>query len=313
MTENKVIEMKREDRCADGETNVYLSLLEIEDGFNKRSRRNVIPDDDFVELIRAQGVQNPIHVRRKEGHTKLLVVDGHRRLLAASAIETIREVPVIDHGFLSDEQAIIKSFHLNCKEGQKPFNKRETIDTVQALSNLGMDVDTIAKELGKKQSCIRDYLSVTKASPKLAEAAKKEIEDGGVSPTAAARAASLPKKAQDRLAKRMSGKSRAEALKDVKEEKEKRATPKKAPTIKTNKEDAGGTKQDIRVLTFGEKREVKYKVASDYKERCQRLEEEVTKRLRRTPSNKQLLGMSKIIACIKGRMKVEDVFRWDGV
>lgn len=294
---------------------VCLNHLEVEEGFNPRLRVNVMPPEELVDSVRALGVMQPIHVRRKEGCEKLLIVDGHRRLMAAALARNVETVQVVDHGFMSDREALVLAFTLNDRGNQKSFSKREVIETVERLKKLGMSVEEISGALGRKKSTVYNYLSITKATPKLKEAVKAAVEDGGVSTAAVARAALLSKEAQDALAEKLSGKNREQALQAIKEEKAKVPvkTPARAPTVKLTKEEAGGTKQDIRVLTYGETREVKYKVASDYKERCKELDEEVTRRLRRTPSNKEYLGMSKVLACIKGRMKVEDVFRWDKV
>lgn len=299
-------------KLEDGGLAAYLDLIEIEEGFNPRTKKNMVPDEELLDSVRARGVENPIHVRRKEGSNKLFIVDGHRRALAASlAYEKGSSGPirVVDHGYISDREA--KLLALTATSYGKPLTKRELIGVIEWLSKDGMSPVEIGKALGRNKTVIYEYLAVaTKASPKLKTAAKKSVKEGGVSPRAAAQASQLPKKEQDKLAKKMGGKSEKEQMEDVREAKE-RVRPKKAPSIKTGP--SAGAKPDVRGRLPGDKEEVKYKVASDYKERCQLLEQEVTKRLRRAPSNKELLGMSKVIACIKGRMKVEDVFRWDGV
>ena len=291
-------------------SDVCLSHLEIEEGFNPRMRANAIPTEELVDSIRVRGVDEPIHVRRKEGHDKLLVVDGHRRLMAASLALTVKTVKVIDHGFMSDKEALFLALTLNLNDNQKAFTKKEIIGAVERLKDMGMTVEEISNSLGRKKSTVYNYLAVTRVTPKLRELAEADPKDGGIPAVVVSRAALLSKEAQNALADKLKGKNRERALQEIKEEK--RSTG-KAPSVKLSKEEAGGTKQDIRVLTYGETREVKYKVASDYRERCKALDEEVTRRMRRAPSDKEYLGMSKVLACIKGRLTVEDVFRWDKV
>lgn len=305
-------------KYADGRLGVYPDLLEIEDGFNPRSRQNMHPDAELSASIKVNGVLNPIHVRQKKGSKKYFVIDGHRRLLAVTfSVEKgpLPAVPVVNHGYISDKEALIIACSTN--DNRKSFTKSETIGAIERMKAFDMTPAAIAKALGKSTSLVHEYLAVTKASPRMKEAAKKDVKKGGVSPKAAARASTLPKKEQDKLATELKGKTTREAVAKVEEVKQ-RVQPKKAnsrrPTVKTDLSEAGGTKRDIRVRTPGEKKVIEYKVVSDYKERCQRLEAEIQKRLRKTPSNKELLGMQKVLAVITGKLTVEQAFvKWDAI
>jgi len=290
-------------------------LIELEEGFNPRSVRNMQPDEELRASIAQQGVLNPIHVRRKKGSSKYFVVDGHRRLLAAVAVVErgpMPKVPVVDHGYISDKEALIISLSTN--DNRKNLTKSETLGAVERLQGYDMTPPEIAKVLGKSVATVKEYVAVTKASPRMREAAKKPVKEGGIAPRAAAQASTLPQREQEKLASEIKGKPAKEAVAKVQEVK-RRVQPKtNRPTVKTNLADAGGTKRDIRVLTPGETRPVVFKVVSDYKERCQKLEHEIQKRLRNTPSNKELLGMQKVLAVISGKMTVEQAFvKWDTI
>jgi len=56
----------------------------------------------------------------------------------------------------------------------------------------------------------------------------------------------------------------------------------------------------------GEKLLPGYHLVSDYKERCQKLEAEVTKRLRQTPSSQRLQGMGQAVSVLRGDLTVEE-------
>jgi ParB-like chromosome segregation protein Spo0J len=78
------------------------------------------PDDEFVELVRENGIDQPIRIL-----TSNIVISGHRRLQAAIAIG-MKEVPVIVDHVLSDASklAIEKSLIVANKQRDKTTEQR---------------------------------------------------------------------------------------------------------------------------------------------------------------------------------------------
>jgi ParB/RepB/Spo0J family partition protein len=269
---------------------VDLDRVRIEENFNAREKLAL--DDHFIESIRKNGVQNPIHVR--EGDDGFLyVVDGHRRLTAARATGNAR-IRIINHGKVSAADALLLSM---IGEQRRSWAPADYMNACGRLSNLGFTVDQIAKVVGKGRRTIENYLAVNKGGPRLKDAVAKPSRKGNLSPAVAASAATLSVSAQNRVIPKIRGKSDAEALEAIREEKAAK----------------GGTR-GLRVYDCGMPKPIDYKLASDYKERCKALEAGITERLQRRPGDKDLLGMQKTIKVLKGKMSVEDAFvRWDGL
>jgi len=272
---------------------VPLSELEVEEGFNTAKSE---PNDDLVTSIKEVGVENPIHVRTKPGSESFFIIDGHRRYLAAKAAK-LEKVRVVDHGGIDDVEARTVAYRQNLLR-RKP-SKKEIMDTCKFFQKAGLGVSEIAQRLSMGKSTVSEYLTLLRATPKLRKAAEKGTSEGGIPTKAALRAARLTEAQQRRATPKLVGKTSKEAEQVL-------GPPK--PKIITDPSQAPVPTQSIGVLMPGEKLPNNYRLVSDYKERCQKLDIEVTKRLRQTPSNQRLQGMELVIGVLRGKLTVEQAF-----
>lgn len=262
------------------ETSVSLNRLEVEAGFNVSKNKSV---DDLVPSFKEYGMDNPIHVRRKKGSEKLLIVDGHRRFLAAEKAG-LKVIKVVDHGFLSNADAWTLAHRQNWQ--RRKVSKGESMETCTRLQKEGLGVVEIANRLMLAKSTVSEYLTLSRASPKLRAAAKKSTEEGGIPKKVALKAARLTKKQQEKATAKLEGKTAPEA---------EAALPPQARIAVTP------TASD-------------YRLVSDYKERCQRMEIEVKKRLKDKAGDKKLQGMELVIGVLRGRLTVDQAFvNWEKV
>ena len=264
---------------------VNLDQVQVEEDFNPREKISL--SDSFIESIRMNGVQNPIHVR-KEGNT-FYVVDGHRRYMAARATGQAK-IRVIDHGEVSRLDALLLAV---LGEDRKSWSAKDYLTACERLSGLGLTAEQVSKVLGKSLRTVRNYLAINQGGPYLKKAVSQPSKKGTIPVDVAASASSLPVAAQEKIVPQVRGKSVDEGLEVVREEKKLRG---------------------LRVYDRCMPKPIDYKMASDYKERCRALEAGIAERLQRRPGDKDLLGMQKTIDVLKGKMKVEDAFiRWDGL
>jgi ParB/RepB/Spo0J family partition protein len=268
---------------------VSLDSLEIEDGFNSVKQG---PVDDLVASFKEVGMENPIHVRHVADSELLFVIDGHRRYLAAQQAG-LAKVRVIDHGFLDTPAAKLVAYRQNIL--RRKVAKKEVMDTVRCLDKAGYGGSEIARQMGLAKSSVSEYLTLTRASPKLRRAAEKSTAEGGIPTKAALQAAKLPKPEQDKAVPELEGKTSRQAEHVL-------------PHIITDPSQAPVPTQSIGVLMPGEKLSSNYRLVSDYKERCQKLELEVKKRLRQTPSSQRLQGMELVIGVLRGKLTVDQAF-----
>jgi len=260
------------------ETSVSLTRLEVEKGFNVSKNKNV---DDLVPSLKEFGMDNPIHVRRKKGEDKLFIIDGHRRYLAAQEAG-LHVVGVVDHGFLSNADAWTLAYRQNYQ--RRKVTKSEGMETCRRLKDEGLQGAEIARRLGLAKSTVSEYLTLARATPKLRAAAQKDTEDGGIPKKVALRAARATKEKQEKMTPKLVGKTAPEA----------EAVMPSQPRLPAEP----GSRE--------------YRLVSDYKERCQRMEVEVRKRLHDRPSDKKLQGMELIIAVLRGRLTVDQAFvNWE--
>ena len=265
---------------------VGLDQVRVEEDFNPREKISL--SDSFIESIRMNGVQNPIHVRR-EGDCHY-VVDGHRRYMAARATNQVK-IRVIDHGEVSRLDALLLAV---LGENRKSWSAKDYLTACERLSDLGLTVKQMAKVLDKSLRAVENYLAVNRGGPRLKKAVSQLSKKGNVPVDVAASASSLPVATQDRIVPQVRGKSVEEGLEVVREEKK--------------------NLRGLRVYDRCMPKPIDYKMASDYKERCRALEAGIAERLQRRPGDKDLLGMQKTIDVLKGKMKVEEAFvRWDGL
>lgn len=273
---------------------VPLSSLEVEKGFNTTKVQLV---GDLEVSFKEAGMENPLHVRERDGSDKLFVIDGRHRFLAAQKVGW-KEIRVVNHGLIDDVEARTVAYRQNLLR-RKP-SKKELMDTCKFFQKAGLGVSEIAQRMCLGKSSVSEYLTLLRATPKLRRAAAKGTSEGGIPTKAALRAARLPEAQQRRATPKLAGKTSREA--------EQVLGPPRPRILTTSPGIASGHTQNTGVLMPGEKLPHNYRLVSDYKERCQKLELEVTKRLRQTPSSQRLQGMELVIGVLRGKLTVEQAF-----
>jgi len=134
---------------------IELKKITITKGYNPRQIDVKSPHFlDLVESVKAQGVIVPVHVRKTgdpAGPYELLA--GERRYRAASQAE-LKQIPAINHGPISDEQAFEITFVENFA--------REDLTTLEQGRAVGFllerykgDYTAVASKLGKAESWVR--------------------------------------------------------------------------------------------------------------------------------------------------------------
>lgn len=263
------------------ETVVCLDEIDVEKGFNTAEPG---PVGELVASFKELGMQNPLHVRRLPDRKSLSLIDGHRRYQAAQ-LAGFEKVKVVDHGYINDVDAKTVAYSQNVL--RRKISKREVMGTCKFMAAAGLNGSDIARRLGLGKSTVSEYLTLSRASPKLRKAAEKATSEGGIPTKTALRAAKLTKRKQDQATPKLVGK-----------------TNKEAETVLGPKPSA----HNIGVPMPEGASSGSYRLVSDYKERCRKLELEVQKRLRQTPSNQRLQGMELVIGVLKGKLTVEQAF-----
>lgn len=280
----------------DGVSFVAVTNIEVEEGFNVRKKAQA--DDALVESVKNNQIVNPLHVRIKGNRKdKFFLVDGERRLDAALKAG-LGSVPVVNHGKMTDKDALVIS--LTANENQKRLTKKEMLEGFKKLRREGMTVPQIAKIMGVEKRLVDETMRVDeKASPKLKKETKKEPKKGGISTRVAARAATLPKKEQDKLVPKLKGKSREEGLKKVRE------VEKKIGVTKPGKK-AEPKKIQSSVSS--------YSIAPDAADRCRMLEKIIRNKLKLVGGQHRALNAQLLIVeCIKGNGTPQEIFGWDNI
>lgn len=286
---------------------ITLDAFMVEPGFNSRLLKNTIPDEEFLAIIEEQGILVPFHVRQKKGSSKLWLIDGHRRFAAATKLK-LKRAEFINHGIIGDKEAHILAGSIS--DNMKSWVKAEVAIHYRTLRTFGMTDTEIAQAMGRSKATISEYSQASKASPKMRKGAAVAKKSGGIPTKAAARASKLPKRVQERLAPRLEGTSQRHAMELVRDAENKEAA---ARSVKRDRSPGIGrqkaARQSQRKFGVGSgKPNYSYAMASDYKARCESLDERITERLRQTPNNKELLGMQKVIAVMRGKMSVDQAF-----
>jgi ParB-like chromosome segregation protein Spo0J len=278
----------------EGITFVAVDKIEVEKGFNLRGDK-IKADQSLIDSVKANGVKNPLHVRWKnKKRDGLHLVDGARRLDAAIKAE-LGSVPVQNHGFLSDTEALIISMTVN--ENQNKFTKSQKIKGFKKLKRAGLDVEEIAHIMAVDKRTVSEALRVEeKAAKELKAAARKPSSKGGVSTRVAARAASLPKEEQEKIVKKVAGKSTQAGMREVRK-----------TEIRLGKKHTGKRSRQEFVNETG------YKLADDALERVMFMENELKRLLRHAPSHRLYNAQMDIIRVIKGKMLATDLWAWDKV
>lgn len=287
---------------SDGVLFATLDSIDIQEGFNVR--RNTIPEEELISSVKANGVIHPVHVRwNGKEKTRLILIDGERRYQAAQEAG-LGSIPIVQHGLISDKEAMIIS--LTANENQKRLTRKEQLEGFRRLKKEGLSPGQISKVMAVDARTVDEALRVDqKGSAELKSAARKGAKGGGVAPRAAARAASLPKDEQKKLVNKMKGKPMEDQLEEV------RKVEKRLGITKPGRKKA--EPKPSKAPKGPEVAKGNYRLATDFVDRCQSLEEELNKRLRHAPSHRVHTGQMMIIKCLKGQCEVTDVFGWKNV
>ena len=258
----------------EGVLHTALVNIEVEKGFNVR--KNAKPDEDLVASVKANGVIHPIHVRWKDRkRSSLYLVDGERRFNAATQAK-LGSVPIVQHGFIGDKEATVIS--LTANDNQKKLTAKERLEGYRRLKRQGLSTHQISVVMAIDKRTVSEAMRVQeKGSPKMKAAAKKGVREGGVNPRVAARAAGLPKKAQDKLVNKVKGKPLTQGLAEVRRAERKEGVTKPGRKATTADPPTKAAK-------------ARYQIAEDAASRCKAVEEAIRKKLRHAPAHKVLTG-----------------------
>lgn len=273
-----------------------LDEIEIDPSFNVR--KDATPEKELVESVRQNGVVNPIHVRAKnKKEEEVVLVDGHRRFNAAKEAGQ-QTIPAINHGFINDKVAYLLA--LTANKDQKKLTHKEQFVGIGRLHKLGATPEEISISMALDVRTVNEAIRVReKAIPGLRKAVKKGLKDGGVNPRVAARAATLPRAQQEKLLPKIEGKTKEEAMVEVRKVEAKIGADESRP----------GPKPKARV--FAPKGP--YKLAEDALERCQSMEKAIRAKLRHAPDHVVLNGQLMVLQCLKGEVHPADLFGWEYV
>jgi ParB/RepB/Spo0J family partition protein len=273
-----------------------LKDVEIERGFNVR--RASKPDDELIQSIKENGVIRPIHVRWKNRKKdKFYLIDGQRRYLASKSVG-LGSIPIVQHGFIGDKEALIIS--LTSNDHQKKLSKKEQFEGFRRLKAEGLTANQISKVMAVAKRTVEEAFRIqNKGSKDLKAAAEKSVKKGGIHSRVAARASSLPKREQRKILPKVKGKKEKEAIQELRKVEKRIGIRKTGPKPKQT--------------AVPKKSTNRYKLAEDAAERCEKMETLIRKKLRHSPTHRVLSGQLLIIEVLKGKMNVTDVYGWDDV
>jgi ParB-like chromosome segregation protein Spo0J len=271
-----------------------LNSILVEPGFNNRKSNK--PDAALLESIRRIGVKEALHVRSKpETRDAVYLVEGHRRYHALRMLG-IGAAPVIHHGELSDKAAQTLSVVLNASRTKKLFTKKERCEAFAAMHENGYDVGYISQVTGYPTHTVAEHIRAFSTVPEIQEALAKDMQEGGISSRVASRAADLSPLAQRRIVPLLKGAPRQKGLEIVRQA--------KAAEGRASR----GRKATVRLPLSAEEEAEIYRVASDYRERCQAMEAILRRRINAGAKNPIYAAQLDIIKVIRGQKKVSDVF-----
>jgi ParB family chromosome partitioning protein len=141
-------------------------VIEIVEGWN--ARKDFSGEDELVAYIKANGVPEPLRVRKTKD-SRLELISGERRLRAAKRAiaegAELQGVPVI----VAKRGANDADLFINdmCSNAGKPLTPTEEAGAFKRLVNWGFDVKEIHTKTGKSISHIRNRLELAEASPEV--------------------------------------------------------------------------------------------------------------------------------------------------
>ncbi len=178
-----------------GERLAYLPLDQIQRG-KYQPRRDMNPDalQELAESIRAQGIIQPIVVRRLAGSDKFEIIAGERRW-RASQLAGLSEIPVLIRD-IPDEAAIAMALIENIQ--RESLNPIEEAFALQKLINeFEMTHQQVAEAIGKSRTSITNILRLLALSDEV----KAMLEAGQLEMGHARALLSLPQALQVEAAK----------------------------------------------------------------------------------------------------------------
>lgn len=264
--------------------------IELDEERGKNPRKKSVASAELVTTVMEEGIHHPIFVRwTDQFENGLMMVDGRRRLDAAIRAG-LGSVPVINYGHISDEEAYIVSLQAN--RNQNTFTTKEIIIAVRKLDKMGKTKEQIASILSVNRKTVSEALAIEKKATGAIKTGAKKTGPTRINARVAARASALPKKAQEKLAPKLAGKSQVKGLEAVKKEKEKLGLSPKKARISGR---------------------ATYKIADDAAYRCQAMERIIRDKLKHHSSHTTLTAQLRVIQCLKGQMGPEDLLGWGNV
>lgn len=183
------------DTLPHGERLAYLSLDQIQRG-KYQPRRDMNPDalQELAESIRAQGIIQPIVVRRLADSDKYEIIAGERRW-RASQLAGLSEMPVLIRD-IPDETAVAMALIENIqRESLNPIE--EALALQKLIDEFEMTHQQIAEAVGKSRTSITNILRLLA----LNEEVKAMLEGGQLEMGHARALLSLPQALQVEAAK----------------------------------------------------------------------------------------------------------------
>jgi len=280
-------------------------IVKILEGWNVR--KDPDPTIELLGSVEQRGVINPIHVRwNPDKKGEVIIIDGERRYRAALKVG-LRTIPCLHYGNLGDAQSLVIS--LSANEDQHPLTKKEKCKGFIRLSQTGLTAEQIAAVMGVPLQSVRDYLSALKAAPAISRKVNRKPSEGGIDVRTAAKASRLPAAAQEKIAPRLIGQTRAQGAKIVQQAAANLGIARRGPRP------GGGPSVSSRGPSLGVMPPApsSYPVAVDFKERLQAIEKQIRDRIAVNKENKVLTGQLMVVQCLKGQMKVADIWAWGKV
>src|SRR5579859_2807071 len=138
---------------------VTISTIEVEKGFN--NRRSLGDINELAESIKSLGLLEPLIVWEPNGHGKLRLIAGERRL-AASRQAGLKQIPVIVKT-LDDtarlEALLVENLH------RKDIDPVEEADGYRRLIAIGLKQKENAAKVGRSEAHISKRLALANLSP----------------------------------------------------------------------------------------------------------------------------------------------------
>jgi ParB/RepB/Spo0J family partition protein len=142
--------------------------IRIADGWNPRMTFGGPEDLALKESIKANGVLEPVRVR-KGADGDLYLINGERRLRATmDAIEEgsdIRSIPaIVERSTITDAEAMYTA--LACNTG-RPLTDRENAEAFRRLTGWGQNINDIARRVGRGVNWVKQRLALVDATPEM--------------------------------------------------------------------------------------------------------------------------------------------------